>query len=430
MLPPFPLFRLRREAGGVLKVLLVFLILSALAGGGVWWFFFRNKSAAVTYQTLDVVKGDITQAVTATGSLNPVLNVQVGSQISGIVQKLFADFNSKVKAGQIVAQIDPATYKASLMQSEGDLANAKAVLELAQINERRTRELRKTNAAAQSVLDQTVATLHQAEAMVKVQEASLARAQADLQRCTIVSPIDGIVISRNVDTGQTVAASLQAPIIFLVANDLAKMQIDANVAEADVGNVEVDQDVEFTVDAFPYRTFHGKVTQVRNAAFSVQNVVSYDTVIEVHNDDLKLKPGMTANVSIIIADRQDVLKLGNAALRFRPPEPVSNKPAADASAAGAAPGGSTRAPGKGPGQGSGRKRGGRPRTERTIYVMHSGKTAPEPVQIKIGITDGIYTEVLSGLNEGDRVVVGMSGGSSQTGAPGVMNPFGGGPRRF
>ena len=369
MLPPFPLFRLRREAGGVLKVLLVFLILSALAGGGVWWFFFRNKSAAVTYQTLDVVKGDITQAVTATGSLNPVLNVQVGSQISGIVQKLFADFNSKVKAGQIVAQIDPATYKASLMQSEGDLANAKAVLELAQINERRTRELRKTNAAAQSVLDQTVATLHQAEAMVKVQEASLARAQADLQRCTIVSPIDGIVISRNVDTGQTVAASLQAPIIFLVANDLAKMQIDANVAEADVGNVEVDQDVEFTVDAFPYRTFHGKVTQVRNAAFSVQNVVSYDTVIEVHNDDLKLKPGMTANVSIIIADRQDVLKLGNAALRFRPPEPVSNKPAADASATGAAPGGSTRAPGKGPGQGSGRKRGGRPRTNSTAPAL-------------------------------------------------------------
>src|SRR6059058_1754491 len=282
----------------------------------------RNSGAA-TYQTATVTRGPITQAVTATGTLNPVINVQVGSQVSGNIAKLFADFNSKVKAGDVVAQIDPALFQATVTQAEGDLANAQAALELAKVNATRTQELFTRKTSSQADLDQAMASLHQAEANVKIKQGALDKAKADLEHCTITSPIDGVVISRNVDVGQTVAASLQAPVIFQIANDLTKMQIDSNVAEADIGVVEVDQNVDFTVDAFPMRTFHGKVVQVRNAPITVQNVVTYDTVIGVDNKDLKLKPGMTANVSIIVAHKDDVLQIKNAALRFRPPDAAS-----------------------------------------------------------------------------------------------------------
>jgi HlyD family secretion protein len=276
------------------------VLLLLLGAGGYTGTSKYRGGRPVTYTKMEVTRGDITQIVTATGTLNPVVNVQVGSQISGNIQKLFVDFNSPVKAGQVVAQIDPATFQATVLQAEGELASAKAGLELAELNAKRTEELRARNAAPQATLDQAVASLHQAQAALKVREGSLARAKVDLDRCTIVSPIDGIVISRSVDVGQTVAASLQAPVIFTIANDLAKMQIDSNVAEADVGVVELGQSVEFTVDAFPTRVFNGKVIQVRNAPITVQNVVSYDTVISVSNDDLKLKPGMTANASISI----------------------------------------------------------------------------------------------------------------------------------
>src|SRR5262249_5067542 len=193
-------------------------------------------------------------------------------------------------------------------------------LELAKVDAKRSADLFKNNLIAQSDYDKAMADLHQAEAQIDIKQAALEKAKVDLARCTIYAPVDGIVISRSVDVGQTVAASLNAPTLFIIANDLSQMQIDANVAEADVGGVDVGQDVEFTVDAFMYRTFHGKVVQVRNSPITVQNVVTYDTVIAVHNEDLKLKPGMTANVSIIIARRDNVLKLPNAALRFRPPE--------------------------------------------------------------------------------------------------------------
>ncbi|MCA1660522.1 MAG: efflux RND transporter periplasmic adaptor subunit, partial [Verrucomicrobiaceae bacterium] len=237
----------------------------------------RGNSRASGFQTATVTRGAITQAVTATGTLNPVVNVQVGSQVSGIIQKLSADFNSKVKAGDVIAQIDPATFQANVTQAEGDLASAEAQLELARLNSTRTQSLFAKQNSAQADVDQATATLHQAEAVVKIKQGALEKAKTDLERCTIVSPIDGIVISRNVDVGQTVAASLQAPVIFTIANDLTKMQIDANVAEADVGVVAVDQNVDFTVDAFPNQTFQGKVTQVRNAPITVQNVVNYDT---------------------------------------------------------------------------------------------------------------------------------------------------------
>src|SRR3954467_7985538 len=377
-----------------------------------------TSASGVAYQTAPVTKGPITQAVTATGTLNPVQNVQVGSQVSGNIQKLFADFNSTVKAGQVIAQIDPVVFQANVNQAEGDLANAQAALELARLNEARTRALVAKQNSAQSDLDQAVANLHQAEANVKIKEGALEKVKADLDHCTITSPIDGIVISRNVDVGQTVAASLQAPIIFAIANDLSKMQIDANVAEADVGAVAVDQDVEFTVDAFPTRTFQGKVTQVRNAPITVQNVVTYDTVIGVSNPDQKLKPGMTANVSIVAAHRDETLKIPNSALRFRMPD----------QAATAAP---RRDPSAGPRQpGGGGKPGGNRaerRVERTVYVL-GNSSKPTAVTIKTGISDGVTTEVLEGLKEGDRVVTGMTeSGAAPTPA---SNPFGGGPRRF
>src|SRR5437867_12187602 len=271
-----------------------------------------RNSGAGNYQTTTVTRGPITQAVTATGTLNPVVNVQVGSQVSGNIAKLFADFNSQVKAGQVVAQIDPALFQATVTQAEGDLANAQAALELAKVNATRTQELFAKKTSSQADVDQATANLHQAEANVKIKQGALDKAKADLDHCAITSPIDGVVISRSVDVGQTVAASLQAPVIFAIANDLTKMQIDANVAEADVGVLEVDQNVDFTVDAFPIQTFHGKVVQVRNAPITVQNVVTYDTVIGVSNPDLKLKPGMTANVSIIIAHKDDVLQIKNS----------------------------------------------------------------------------------------------------------------------
>ncbi|PYJ45840.1 MAG: efflux RND transporter periplasmic adaptor subunit [Verrucomicrobia bacterium] len=321
----------------------------------------RNGGAA-NYQTATVTRGPITQAVTATGTLNPVVNVQVGSQVSGNIAKLFADFNSQVKAGQVVAQIDPA--------------------------------------------------LHQAEANVKIKQGALDKAKADLEHCTITSPIDGVVISRNVDVGQTVAASLQAPVIFQIANDLTKMQIDSNVAEADVGVVQVGQDVDFTVDAFPMRIFHGKVVQVRNAPITVQNVVTYDTVIGVSNPDLKLKPGMTANVSIIVAHKDNVLQIKNAALRYRPAEAT---PAELGS--------------RSPGPMGARGSGGRERrtSGRTVYLLSGGQ--PKPVQIKTGISDGVVTEVMEGLKEDDRVVTAeLTSKSPAASTP--ANPFSGGPRRF
>src|SRR5437868_235151 len=377
-----------------------------------------TSSSASNYQTATVTRGPITQLVTATGTLNPVVNVQVGSQVSGNIQKLFADFNSEVKAGQTVAQIDPALFQAAVTQAEGDLATAQAALELAKLNATRTETLFKQKNSSQQDLDQATAALHQAEGNVKIKQGALDKAKADLDHCTITSPIDGVVISRNVDVGQTVAASLQAPVIFAIANDLTKMQIDSNVAEADIGAVSVDQDVDFTVDAFPTRTFHGKVVQVRNAPITVQNVVTYDTVIGVSNPDLKLKPGMTANVSIIIARKDNVLQIKNAALRYRPAEAVEANARSTTSQAGSRPSGAMR-------QSASRRE--QKTSERTVYVLSSSQ--PTPVQIKTGISDGIVTEVAEGLKEGDLVVTAEMAAKSQP-ASTPANPFSGGQRRF
>ena len=391
-----------------------YLFLATLViGVGILIFVLRQcrGGGSLDYQTAAVTRGPLTQAVTATGTLNPVVNVQVGSQVSGNIQKLFVDFNSEVKAGQVIAQIDPAIFQANVMQAEGDLANSRAGLELARLSAERTRSLVAKQNSTQAELDQATASLHQAEAAVKIKEGALQKAKVDLNNCTITSPIDGIVISRNVDVGQTVAASLSAPVLFAIANDLSRMQIDANVAEADIGAVAVDQKVDFSVDAYPNRTFQGQVVQVRNAPITVQNVVTYDTVIGVTNPEMKLKPGMTANVSIVVAHRDNVLKVGNAALRFRPPEssPTERRPAAA--------------------KGKSRDGGGRERrSERTVYLLPKGERKPKPAPIKTGISDGISTEVLEGLKEGEEVITAALGGvTGATPAP-VTNPFRGSGR--
>ncbi len=464
--------------------LLILLVLGgAIAGGIAYWK--RSKDTPVDFKTATIPRGDLTQAVTANGQLSPVINVQVGSQISGIINAIKVDFNSKVKQGDVIAQIDPATYESSVTQAEADLLSAKAALELTQINNRRALELRKSDLIAASEADKTVADLHQAEATVKMREAALQKAKVDLARTTIYAPINGVVISRNIDVGQTVAASFSTPTLFLIANDLAKMQIEAMVSEADVGGVEVGQRVNFTVDAYPAKQFHGEVTQVRYAPVTNQNVVTYTTVVGVNNDDLKLRPGMTANVSIITAQRRGVLKIPNAALRFRPPEtailkPPTNAPVAalasthdsGASNALASADGSADPPsgpeemrrrfegmspeqraawrekmrarsGEGgpPGFGSS---GGGPRSKpqdgpatRTVYLLVKSKSAggkeqqmARPVTVKTGITDGSYTEALDGLQENDVVITGVNLPATATAGltpPGGSSPFGGPP---
>jgi HlyD family secretion protein len=391
-----------------------------LAALGLWYVKIRGDNTP-QYLTAQITSGSLTQLVTATGTLNPETNVQVGCQISGVITKLFVDWNSAVTKGQLVAQIDPASYQADLDSADGNVANAQAALELAQVNAKRAQELFDSKLIPRSDYDTAIATLNQSEATVKVDQAAVEKARVNLAYCTIYSPVDGTVISRNVDIGQTVAASLNAPVLFQIANDLTKMQIDSNVAEADVGGVEEGQRVNFSADAFPYRTFHGTVVQIRNSPIIVQNVVTYDTVISVNNDDLKLRPGMTANVNIIIAHRDNALKIPNSALRFHPLEALQTKTNGTASASAATGGGGSH-PGGSPGQHS----KGEHSPSRTVYVLKGNKL--QPTQIRIGITDGIYTEVTDGLSENDQVVTSAiyrSGGSSAQ----PNNPFGG-MRRF
>lgn len=443
----------KAKNSGAMIWMVVLLLLAGAVGGG-WWYWNKKRNAAPEFVTTTISRGDITQAVTATGTLNPVLNVQVGSQISGNIQKLFADFNSVVKSNQVIAQLDPATYEANLASAESELASAKASLQLAEVNARRAVDLYKAGLIAQADHDQALATLAQAQAQVQIRTAAVERARVDLGRCTIYAPVDGTVISRNVDVGQTVAASMSAPVLFQIASDLTRMQINASVAEADVGAVEEGQEVEFTVDAFPDRMFIGKVTQVRNAPITVQNVVTYDTIISVDNADLKLKPGMTANVSIIVERRENVLRVPNGALRFRPAEQFVETPPTNAAPPNMTAATGTNAPTmaagqgrrRGPGgEGRGRgNRGGERRNIQTLYLLPGGITNVatsssvklKPVRVRMGITDGIYTEVLDGLAEGDTIVTAINGSTGNS-ASGAQNPFGGnrgpgpgGMRRF
>jgi HlyD family secretion protein len=413
-----------KQSGGGWKWAVIIVVGIALIGGGIG-FFKHNRTDGPQYQTVTVERGDLTQVVTATGTLNPVVNVTVGSQVSGIITKLYVDFNSLVKKGEVIAEIDPSTYEAAVEQARANLANAKANLELQQVEADRSAELFTNKLISGSDYDTAIATLHEAEAMVQLDQASLDNANANLGYCKIRSPVDGIVISRAVNLGQTVASSFNTPTLFQIANDLTKMQIDSSVAEADIGGVKEGQDATFNVDAYPYRDFQGVVTQVQNSPTTVNNVVTYDCVVSVNNSDYKLKPGMTANpLNIVIAQREGVLKIPNAALRFHPPDTAIVQTNA------IVPGAQTvqvtnnsNRPGGFGGGSSGRGGRGGGQTAHTVYVLSGqGENAKlKPVQIKTGITDGVFTEVLSGLNKGDLVVTELAYGNESAAAG--RNPF-------
>jgi HlyD family secretion protein len=409
----------------MLKWIVIFIVAVAIIAGGIW-FFNRSHDDAPQYETMTVERGDVTNVVTATGTLNPLTNVLVGCQISGTISKIYVDYNSIVKAGQLIAELDPSTYQAQLDQAEANLANAKANLELQQVETKRESSLFTNNLVSGSDYDTAVATLHEAEATVQLNAAQVNMAKVNLGYCKIYCPVDGIVIVNNIEVGQTVAASFNTPELFQIANNLRQMQIDSNVAEADMGGIKEGQDVDFLVEAFPDRTFRGVVRQVRNAATIVNNVVTYDCVINVTNSDYKLRPSMTATVSIIIAEHTNTLKISNAALRFHPdPSEISgtNAPASET------------AQKTGGANSEGRHSAGKAATVRraglhTVYVLSGeGRDVKlKPVQIRTGITDGIYTEVLSGLKEGDQVVS-DSFMFGESGSGPSSSPFGG-FRRF
>jgi HlyD family secretion protein len=415
----------------------IFLLLGAilvLTGTGYGFWRWGSSPKESPYVTVPVQRGNINQIVASTGTLQAVVTVIVGSQVSGTIDKLFADFNTKVKAGQVVAQLNQDKFRASvdqaranLLAAESNLAKAKVTVVDVQRTLERNRELRKRELMAQSELDAAQTAYDAAVAQLEVNKAQTAQAQAALNQATvdlnntiIRSPVDGIVISRNVDVGQTVAASLQAPTLFSIANDLSKMEVHTNVDEADVGNVSEGQEVSFTVDAFPARRFRGRVHQVRNAPTVVQNVVTYDAVVRIDNKDFLLKPGMTANVQFLVSRKEDVLTIPNMAMRFKPPdqkneaqELLRQEQSRAAPTVGARR--TSRSPG---GVGGGGGRGGR---RISVYVLRGAKA--EPVEVQLGITDGSKTEVREGeLKENDPVIIGMTSAGTQS-QTGVVNPF-------
>jgi len=390
-------------------------LLVLIAGGFGWWrWHIAHASVAPTYKTAPVEKRHIVGKVTASGTLSALVTVLVGTQVSGRVQKLYADFNSQVKKGELVAKIDPQLFEAAVQQSQANYLQAKAGVVTAQANASaadkvyaRTKALKDQNLAAQSDLDTAEANVATTHASIDAANANLAQAAAQLHQAqvnlsytSIVSPIDGVVISRSVDTGQTVAASLSAPTLFTIAQDLTKMQVDTNVSEGDVGRLQVGMKTYFTVDSFPGQRFLGTIRQIRNSATTVQNVVTYDAVIDVDNSDLRLRPGMTANVTIVYAERKDVLALSNAALRFHPPSSGGGN-------ASAAPSGSSGRHGP---RGAGSAASADPAAPqaKTIWVLRGG--SPQSVDVHVGLTDGTVTELIDGLSEGDPVIVDVDGG--------------------
>jgi HlyD family secretion protein len=382
------------------------LLLLAIAGGGYfYWQKSHQSPAGERYKTQAVEYGNVSQTVSANGTLNPVVLVSVGTQVSGTVKKLYADFNGRVRQGQILMELDASLFQAQVRQSEANVANAEAALELASANETRSRGLYAKEYVSKQELDQATQALKSARAQV-----ALARAQAEKDRTNlgysiIRSPVSGVVVDRTVDVGQTVAASFQTPTLFKIAQDLRKMQIDSSFAEADVGNIREGQPVRFTVDAFPSRSFKAAVRQVRLNPTTQQNVVTYDVVVAVDNPEQILMPGMTAYVNIVVAERKNVLLIPNAALRFKP---------ADAAEKTAKRNGNGR--GRGQGRGKEDKQEG---ASGTVYVLSGNQL--KPVKVKTGITDNRYTEVVGGdLKDGDQVVVEdaqASGSAATTGQP-------------
>ena len=363
-------------------------------------YFMRGGSSAARYVTAPAAKGDIVQAVTATGTVNPVVTVQVGSYVSGPIVQMLCDFNTQVKKGQLCAKIDPQVYQNTLAQQQANLANAvaqlhkdEATLAYDKLTYERDSKLIRDGVISQDQMDSAKSAYDAAAAQVGVDKASIQQneaavglAKVNLNYTNIIAPVDGTVVSRNVDLGQTVAASFQTPILFLIAQDLTKMQVDTNVSESDVGPIQVGQKAGFTVDAFPDRTFWGSVAQVRQSPITVQNVVTYDVVIAISNPELLLKPGMTANARIVTAERDDVLKVPLQALRFSPDGAKEHEHHHE--------------------HGAGGKVAHSDHTGR-VWVDDGGKL--RKVDIVRGLDDGTSVEIVSGgLHEGDQVVVDQS----------------------
>ncbi len=410
------------------------VLILVLVGGFILYQRMGQEGSNQKFRTMKVERGEISLTVTATGTINPVITVLVGSQVSGTIKALYADFNSRVKEEQIIAQIDPAIFQAQVDQAKANVLNAQASLlnaqsnlqnaranvtkaELAVVDTKRTldrnRPLVERNVIAQAVFDtaqtnydsavaqeeaakaqleSAKSQVESAKAQIEQTKAALNLAETNLRYTTIRSPVNGTVISRNVDVGQTVAASLQAPTLFTIAKDLTQMQVDTNVSEADVGRLATGQEATFTVDAYPEKTFRGRITEIRNAPTTIQNVVTYDVVIQVDNKDLKLKPGMTANVTILVAHKEGVLKIPNAALRFRP------------------------AFAKKEGTGEKKKEGSQSTGQTVVKGEEEGKPGrvwvlspggkPVPISIVLGITNGTSSQVMAGdLKEGMEVIV-------------------------
>jgi HlyD family secretion protein len=439
------------------------VLVGALAGGGAAYWRWRtsHKTAPMKYETETVDRGMVAAKITASGTVSSLVTVQVGSQVSGRISDLFVDYNQRVTKGMVLAKLDPATFEAALQQAQANEVAARANLTRARVlsvdadrQYQRSKDLadRKLVAladrdTAQANADSARAQVIAAQGEVTQAEASRHMAEVNLAYTTIVSPIDGVVISRSVDRGQTVAASFQAPVLFTIAQDLAKMQVDTSVAEADVGKLTPGMTADFVVFAYPEEHFKGRVRQIRNAAQTVQSVVTYDAVIDVDNPDLKLRPGMTANVTFTVAQKDDTLRVPNSALRFRAPASMQKEYAAEHKArrehdhedgggdAGprhhhksenASESASANANGGSAGSGSGNTmhasgaRGSSAGADddeqstgdrRTVWVLREGK--PSPVHIKIGITDGTTTEIVEGdLKEGDLVITDATGGAA------------------
>lgn len=364
---------------------LFFLSIAVIAGGIVTYRQLYMVPPELQYRLQAAEKGDVTQTVSANGTINPVSLVNVGTQVSGTVKRIHVDFNSKVRKGQVLLELDDALLSAQQKQGLANVQSATASLELATANEARMRSLFAQDYVSRQELDNAVQARKTAEAQLQLAHAAVEKDSANLSYSVIRSPVSGVVVDRTVDVGQTVAASLQTPTLFKIAQDLSKMQIHANFAEADVGSIRIGQAVRFTVDAFPGRSFQGEVMQIRLNPTTLQNVVTYDVVVNVDNREQILLPGMTAYVSIAVAERKDVLLVPNAALRFKPA-----------------------------GGGKGRKRGNgdpgsmapkRDAFAGKVYVLQQGELTP--VDVSFGITDGRNTEITGGdLNAGDQVVVG------------------------
>ncbi|HIJ86524.1 MAG TPA: efflux RND transporter periplasmic adaptor subunit [Desulfuromonadales bacterium] len=413
-----------------LIILAIVLAISSMLG-----FLYYTKKPEISYKTAKIERGTIISNVAATGNLSAVTTVQVGTQVSGTIQKLSVDFNSRVKKGQAIAEIDPSLFNASVQQSQGNYFSAEANLQKAKIalidaerTFKRNKQMLADGIISQGDYDAAETTLNSSKASVTGAEGALAQArgslmqaQTNLRYSVIRSPVDGVVISRAVDVGQTVAASFSTPTLFTIAQDLTKMQIEVSVDEADISRIQLHQKASFTVDSYPEQTFRGTVIQIRTAPVITQNVVTYVVVVSVDNSDMKLKPGMTANVSVEVAKKDDVLKLPPAALRFKPKakgdEPKEKVGGEHAGASGQrSTGGMPGGGGKG-GPGKARER------SLQVYLLTNGKPAATPV--KTGLANNSSIELVeSSLKEGDEVIVEQVGGDAKKKAGAGASPMG------